>query len=245
MALTEQFREKFAAIVKKNDLLNQEITVEVKPLTTEQAIGKPERDDFPLQRGKERILEARFAGAAGQAFTDAFKDYQGDVASLLALDLSDRFNMSIFTAGANAVLRHLGMIGGTIHCRDQEPSRCAQKLIEHTKQAYPNARRVTLVGLQPAMAEQLAKHYELTILDLDPDNIGTEKAGTVVKDGRQYLSAALAGADLVIATGSTLTNHTLEGIRAAAGDKDLLFFGITCAGAAQLMGLDRYCPLGH
>ena len=61
--------------------------MEVKTLTAQQAIGKPERDDFPLLKGKERIIEALFKGSAGQAFTDAFRDYQGDISSLLRLEI--------------------------------------------------------------------------------------------------------------------------------------------------------------
>ena len=57
MALTDQYRDRFAAIVKENDLLNEEITVEVKPLTTEQAIGMleallPGKEHPPVRRGE-------------------------------------------------------------------------------------------------------------------------------------------------------------------------------------------------
>ncbi len=245
MKILDNFRLTFADIVKENNLLHEVVQVKVKPLTAKQAIGRPDRQDFPLQKGKERILEARFQGSAGQSFTDSFRDYQGTVAELLALDLDDRFNVSVFCASTNAILRHLGLVDGTIHCRDQEPGLCAPKLIEYLSQRHQETRRLTLVGLQPALAEALAKHYELSVLDLDPDNIGQKIAGVRIKDGRTDLAAAVSQSDLVLATGSSLCNNTIDSILAAAGNLPVVFFGITISGAAALLNLERFCPLGH
>jgi hypothetical protein len=245
MNIIQSFRHRFEEIVRDNDLLSEGVQVEVKPLTVKQAIGTPERQDFPIQKGKERILEARFKSGAGQAFTDSFRDYEGTVSGLLGLDLTDRFNASVFCAAANAILRHLGSIQGTVHCRDQEPSRCAPKLADYLAGKHPAARKVALVGLQPAMCEALAQNYELQVLDLDPDNIGQEKAGVLIRDGRKYLQDVISQNDLVVATGSTLTNNTIDDILQAAGKRPVVFFGITISGAAELLGLERFCPLGH
>jgi hypothetical protein len=245
MTTIESMRNRLAQIAEQNGLLAEEVLVEVKPLSAEQAIGNPDRDDFPLQKGKERIIEARFRGSAGQAFTDSFRDYQSDLAGLLALDLSDRFNASVFVAAANAVLNHLGLTEKTVHCRDQEPARCAPQLVEYLGRKHPQAKKVALVGLQPAMAEALAAVYDLAILDLDPDNIGRQMAGAPVCDGRQELDQVAAAADLLVCTGSTISNNTIDLIKQAAGERPLVFFGITISGAASLLGLERFCPLGH
>jgi hypothetical protein len=245
VTINDRFKEEFAAIAEQNGLLDEEVLVRVKPLTAQQAIGTPERNDFPLQKGKERIIEAAFKGQAGQAFTDSFTDYRDCLSGLLGLDLTDRFNLSIFFAAANAVLRQLGLASGTIHCRDKEPTQCAPKLVEYIAEKYPEARRIALVGLQPAMAEALAPAYDLTILDLDPDNIGRQTSGVPIQDGRRDLAQAVDGSDLVVATGSTLTNNTMDTVLAAAGDRPVVWFGITVSGAAALLGLERFCPLGH
>ena len=245
MSTIQDFRQKFAEIAAQNDLLSQEVLVRIKPLSIAQAIGTPDRDDFPLQKGKERIIEADFLGSPGQAFTDSFRDFKSDVAGLLTLDLSDRFNASVFIAAANAVLRHLGLTDRTVHCRDKEPGLCAPQLVEHLQQAHPGAKKVGLVGLQPAMAVALGHTYELAILDLDPDNLGREIAGAKVRDGAKDLNEVAAWADILVATGSTLSNLSMDRIRAAAGKKPVVFFGITVAGAASLLGLERFCPLGH
>lgn len=245
MTTIEAFRQKFAAIAEQNDLLSQQVLVRVKPLTVDQAIGKPERDDFPLQKGKERIIEADFLGGPGQAFTESFREFKSDVAGLLALDLSDPFNASAFIAAANAVLRYLGLTDRTVHCRDKEPTQCAPRLVEYLHQYHSQAKKVALVGLQPAMAVALAEDYQLAILDLDPDNLGRQFAGVTVRDGATDLAEVAEWADLLVSTGSTLSNLSLDAVRRAAGDKPLVFFGITIAGAASLLGLERFCALGH
>lgn len=245
MTVLEIFQQKFADIAADKSLLSEAVQVEVKPLTTKQAIGTPDRQDFPLQKGKERILEARFKNGAGQAFTDSFRDYQGTIADLLELDLNDRFNASVFCAAANAALSHLGLVSGTVHCRDQEPAQCAPKLIEYLIGSHPKTKRVVLVGLQPAICEALAQHYETAVLDLDPDNIGQQIAGAHIKDGRKDLAKAVSQSDLVLATGSTLCNGSIDSVIAASSGRPVVFFGITISGAAHVLGLERFCPLGH
>ena len=245
MSVLQSFKSKFAEIIKANDLLTESVQVIVKPLTAKQAIGTPDRQDFPIQKGKERILEAKFKGDAGQAFTDSFHDYEGTFADLLELDLDDRFNASVFCSAANAALRHLGVVRGTVHCRDKEPTQCSPKLIEYLADKHPETKRIALVGLQPAMCEVLAQHYEVSVLDLDPDNIGGQTAGVEIKDGRKDLAEVVGQNDLVLVTGSTLTNNTIDAVLAAAGQRPVVFFGITIAGAAELLGLERFCPLGH
>ncbi|MCB2192714.1 MAG: hypothetical protein KQI62_14185 [Deltaproteobacteria bacterium] len=245
MSTIETFRKKFAEIANQEGLLKQEVLVKVKPLTTEQAIGTPERDDFPLQKGKERIIEADFLGSQGQAFTDSFHNFKSDVSGLLGLELSDRFNASVFIAAANAVLRHLDLTDRTVHCRDKEPTQCAPQLVDYLRQAHPEAKRVALVGLQPAMAAALGKVYELAILDLDPDNLGRQVGGAKVRNGATDLEEVADWADILVSTGSTLSNLSMDQIRQAAGEKPVVFFGITVSGAASLLGLERFCPLGH
>jgi hypothetical protein len=245
VTVIDRFRKSFAELVEREGLLNEEVRVKVKPLTAQQAIGRPERDDFPLQKGKERIVEAVFKNGAGQAFTDSFSDYQDTLTGLLGLDLTDRFNLSVYFAAANAVLRHLGRAAGTIHCRDKEPTQCAPQLVAYLAAKHPGAKRVALVGLQPAMAEALAAAYDLSVLDLDPDNIGRQTAGVTIRDGLRDLTEVVDRSDLVVATGSTLTGGTLDSVLTAAGGRPVVWFGITISGAAALLGLERFCPLGH
>ena len=56
--------------------LNDEVVVS-SPLSSREAIGELDRDDFPLLRGKEVLMQAAYRGAAGQAFTSASGSLNG------------------------------------------------------------------------------------------------------------------------------------------------------------------------
>ena len=43
-------------------LLGEKVKIKARPLTVDEAIGNPESDDFPLQKGKERLMQAEFRG---------------------------------------------------------------------------------------------------------------------------------------------------------------------------------------
>jgi hypothetical protein len=49
-------------------------------------------------------------------------------------------------------------------------------------------------------------------------------------------------ADLLLATGTTLVNDTIDRF---IGGVPVLFYGITISGAATLLGLNHFCPLGR
>ena len=49
------------------DLLDRNITVKARALSVEEAIGNPESDDFPLMKGKERLMHAELENAAATA----------------------------------------------------------------------------------------------------------------------------------------------------------------------------------
>jgi uncharacterized protein (DUF4213/DUF364 family) len=214
--------------------------ISARPLSSHDAIGSPERKDFPLLNGREFMMEAIFKQSKGQAYTDMPGDYEGTVKDVLSLDLNDNFDRAVFVATLNAVTRHFGLADGTIHCRDKEPGMCARQLPDYVRQ-FGKDPKIALVGLQPAMAEQLTSNFPVRIVDLDQGNIGTEKFGVSI-EGPDQTKEILSWCDLVLATGSMAVNGTITGIGAT---KPVIFYGVTIAGAAQLLGYRRYCPFGH
>lgn len=181
-------------------------------------------------------MEADFRGALGQAFTDRFGDYKGTLEEILTMPLENNYRRALFVAALNAVLRHLGLIAGTVHCRDEGPAECAAQVASFIRNRAGIA-KVTQVGFQPAIAEALAKPFPFRLLDLDPDNIGQKKFGILV-EGPEATDEAVEWADLLLVTGTTLTNDTIG--RFLSG-KPVIFYGTTIAGAAYLMGWERFC----
>ena len=66
-------------------------------------------------------MQAEFSGSFGQAFTDMYGDFEGTLQDVLAMELNNNYRRAIFVATLNAVLRHLGMIEGSVHCKDKGP----------------------------------------------------------------------------------------------------------------------------
>ncbi len=242
MPFLEGIREKFSQLIEAGHLTGEEEVqvVSARPLTPEEAIGRPERRDFPLLKGKESMIQANFKDACGQAYTDMPGNYQGTLKELLALPLRNNYERAIFIATLNAVMRHLKLVDRTIHCRDQEPGQCATHLVEYVRERFDNP-RIAFIGLQPAMVAGLAGHFPIRVTDLDPDNVGQRKGGVVIEDA-SLTDEIIAWSDLVLATGTTAVNDTLAGV---IGRKPAIFYGVTIAGIARLAGYEQYCFCGH
>jgi hypothetical protein len=237
--LYDEIRARALKIIDKN-LLEKNITVKARTLSTEEAIGNPEADDFPLMKGKERLMQAEIDGVYGQAFTDQYGNFEGKLKDILLSDLTNNFRMAIFIASINAALRHMGLIKGTIHCRDKEPEECAGELVKKIKESYGTP-RILQIGFQPRFVEVLSAITELRVIDLDKDNIGTKKFNVII-EGPEKTDEAIEWADLLFVTGSTIANGTIEQF---LNKKTVLFYGTTIAGAAHLMGWKRFCAKGR
>jgi hypothetical protein len=232
----ENLKEVMFEISRDQKLLSKSVQVRARVLTSEEAIGNPEGDDFPLQKGKERLMQAEFLGAKGQAFTDRYGDFEGVLEDVLKMGLGNNFRRAVFVSTVNAVLRHLGRIDKTVHCRDKEPTECAVELASYIRKKYGNV-KIALIGFQPRMVESLASHFPLRVLDLDKDNIRAKKFGITV-EGPEQTDGAVDWADLLAVTGTTLVNGTIGSFLRG---KPFFFYGTTIAGAAHLMKWERFC----
>lgn len=238
MTILETIRDKALSMWDQQGILDESISVTAAPLTAKEAIGTPQETDFPIQKGKEKLMEAVFRGARGQAFTDHYGCFAGSLAEVGALPLTNNFVRAIFVSTLNAVCRAQDLACGTVHCRDTGPRECSEKIFDHISRHY-DARRVTVIGFQPALAEALAKRTDIRLVDLDPDNVGQTKRGVLV-EGEEATRDAVDWCDLMLVTGTTLANDTISQFLT---DKPVLFYGTTISGAAAIMGWDRFCPM--
>lgn len=240
-----RLQEKFLTIATQNNLLNEEITIQTKILKTAEAIGNPDRQDYPLLKGKEFLMEATYGDAKGQAYTDAPSEFTGPLADIIRLELKSTQQRALFIACLNAIMRYLEPDLGTVHCRNNEPEECATEIGEFVEKFAPAF--VGLVGLQPAILESLATRLgpdKVTCVDRDEEFRGQIKFGVpIVWGDRKALAEMSAKADLILATGSTIVNGSLPEILSLAKDHNVPvhFYGTTVAGAAHLLGLNRLC----
>lgn len=234
-----RLRREFALLVDALQLRQAGVKVAAKPLSPEDAIGATRRQDYVLLKGKERLMQAEVMGGKGQAFTSALGYFAGTLEDVLALPLTDDFQRAVYIATLNAVAGHAGKIKNTVHCRNEGPELCARQVVAFFQKNYGQP-RILMVGYQPALAEALHQAFSLTVLDLDPANIGRTKKGVLIRHGAADLDAGIDASDVVFATGSTVCNNTVD--RFYASGKPLIFFGTTGAGAAALLGIPRFCP---
>ncbi len=245
----EEIKEKLRDIIAEHNLGNEVVQVTVGTLTVKQAIGSPTRQDFPLLEGKEVMVEAALHGSYGQAFTDRPGDFTGSLNDVIGLDLNTNQNRAIFIATLNAVMSHLNMTSGFRHCHDEEPEECAKEIARYLMGDVGRV-KIGLIGLQPAILENLVLTFgaeNVRCTDLNPNNIGTRKYGAEILDGHTQTAQLINWCDVLLITSSTLINNTFDEIRkeALSHGKRTIIFGVTGAGAAAILGLERLCFQPH
>ena len=245
----ENSKVKLSELIKEKRLADIDVSVTVKQLTAQEAIGEPGRRDFPIIEGKERVIEAQFLDAKGHAFTDSPGEFVGKLKQILDLPLTTNKNRAIYIATLNAVLRHLDLCEKTVHCKDDEPARCAKEIASHIMETWGNI-KVGLIGLNPAIAESLIQTFgreNVTITDLNMKNIDCVKWGVSIWDGRKMTEPLIKQSDVILLTGTTLVNSTFDCIMSCIHNygKKYLVYGVTTAGICKLMGINRICPYGR
>lgn len=239
MDILSKLKTRFLDLIETNQMGDVPIRVQVRDLTPEEAIGNPEDRDYPLVKGRERLLEADVLGSKGQAFTDFPGRFSGMLKEVAGLPQDNNRNRAVFIAALNALMRHLGQIDKTIHCKDTAPPLCAAELARHLRENFGRP-KVALVGFQPRMAQSMARDFAVKATDMDAENIGQTKFGILIEGPGQTLKN-IEWCDVAVVTGSTVVNDTADALRIG---KPMLFFGVTVAGPAALLGLNRFCPYG-
>jgi len=237
--LHDIIRKEFVKLITENGLQGEEVVIRATPLSPQQAIGNPEDRDYPLVIGVERLMQAEFRGSLGQAFTDMYGDFSGRLSEIVAMDLRNNFRRAIFISSLNAVMKHLGLITQTVHCKNNQPRECSYELARYIEKNYGQP-RVAMVGFQPRMVEALAKRFELRVTDMDQDNIGKEKFGVKIYDP-SHTEENLDWCDIALVTGTTIVNNTIDQFVIS---KPVVFYGVTISGVAKLLGLNHFCPFG-
>jgi uncharacterized protein (DUF4213/DUF364 family) len=226
--------------VAGNELDETIHVLSARTLSAKEAIGNPERKDYPLLKGKEVMIEAVFKGSKGHAYTNMPGDFSGLLREIVQMPLTTNFHRAVLVASLNAVMRSHGLITNTTHCKDGEPETCAQQLSDTIKTRFGHP-KIAFVGFQPAMIAHLSESFKLRVVDLDEDNIGKEKFNIVI-EGPDNTEDILSWSDIILATGSTCVNTTIIKF---LNKNPVIFYGVTIAGIAKSYGFERYCPCAH
>jgi uncharacterized protein (DUF4213/DUF364 family) len=169
-----------------------------------------------------------------------YGNFSGRLSEIASMELTNNFRRAIFISGLNAVMRYLGLITKTTHCRNDEPRLCGYELAKYIEEIYGHP-KIAIVGFQPRFVEALSKNFELRITDMDQANIGTEKFGCTIHSPQMTVEN-LEWCDVALVTGTTVVNNTIDQFVIS---KPVIFYGVTISGAAKLLGLNHFCYFGH
>lgn len=232
-------------ISEADSVMKLEINVSSRALSAEEAIGHAERQDLPLIRGKEVLLQADIEGCIGQAFTGDPITFAGTIDTLLKT-LSDRpGHQALAVAVLNALGKKMGIITNTIHCVHNEPEECGQYISEYLF-SHHGLCNVGIIGYQPALLEHCKNRFGIEhvhITDLNPSVIGETRYGVEVWDGLKDTPRLIETSDVLLITGTILANGTFIDIIPKIENKPYYFFGTTCAALASINGANRLCPM--
>lgn len=104
--ILEELKNRWWKRIVENNLELEKITIRVRGLKPEEAIGRPARTDYPILKGREVMIQAEISGAYGQAFTDEPSNYGGSLISVYSLPLVSNKNRALLVAAINATYRY-------------------------------------------------------------------------------------------------------------------------------------------
>lgn len=199
-------------------------------------------EDYVIVKGEEKVMECSFRDSRAQVFTPAPSSTTLKVSEVLELNLQSIASRSLFYCALNAVMRHYGLISGTVHCRRDSPLECAKLLAEKLRNI--GGKKILLIGYQPAFAQKLSENFDLLITDMNPKNINRRIQKTMILSHAENLKL-IPEVDVVLVTGSSLINGTFWDLYKCAVEnrKRLISYGVSIAGASKILGIERHCPL--
>ena len=164
----------------------------------------------------------------------------------MALPLENNAERALFVATLNSAMRFLFPEIKTVHCRNDTPSLCTKKIINHFAGSLSD-KKIGLIGRQPAMLNALTYSLgadQVCCIDNDDNRDDTAESGTTIRQGPQAeILRLFETTDLVLTTGSAVVNGTLPELLNLGRQYQVpvYFYGASIAGTAKLMDLQRFC----
>jgi hypothetical protein len=239
--MLEELRRIWHSRVQKYNLEKRQASITMHPLKPEEAIGKPSRNGYALMKGRETIIEARVEGAIGHAFTDEPSEYTGSLDQFTTLPLDGNGARARLVAVINATYQFLRFVDGTKHCRDDGPEHCGAKMADYLTRIYSPDSKLLVIGFQPAIVYHMSRKFRnVRVTDMDNDNIGRSIHGLTIESSVRN-KAVIESSNLILATGSSLVNGSIDDIVKWVLGKPLYFYGVSIAAAAYEFNLNRLC----
>ena len=244
MSINELYQQMicgFLALPDISPLLDEPVTVSFSGIP-EQTL-RPEHDPPSTVARPEYCVTAMIREVKGEAYTETPQQFQGTLRQALKIDPSENGISAVTVSAINAAMHYLSLCPGVFPEEPQYPYEYARALCDHVIEHYGRS-NIVLVGYDGYIVKQfMDEGLDFWTLDRDPDHISQDRFHhVVVNSAKRNRESSFVWGRLLIVTGSTLCNGTI--CQYLDSGRDLLFYGITCAGAATLLGLPWFAPAG-
>jgi len=232
--LYEQILSAFHQLEGTDQLLTETVTVTVSE-EPEHTLRPPE--DPPSTVAKpEYCVTAQIRGVKGEAYTETPEPFCGTLQDALSIPVTEKGISAVTISAINAAMNALSLSPGVFSNDQQFHIHYADALCRYVSEHYGNT-RIVLVGYDGYIVKRFMEEgLDFWTLDLNPDHITQNRFGHVIVNGaRKNRDSSLAWGRIFLVTGSSLCNGTI--IPYLESGKELLFYGVTCAGTAALLNL--------
>lgn len=235
----DQIIFRFSALKGAADLLNEEVFV-TGSKQPEKTLRPADEPPSTVAR-PEYCVTAELLGVKGEAYTEEPSDFRGTLKEALAIPPTEKGISAITIAALNAAMSYLNLAVGTFPEEEEEKFRYADALCRYVKKEFGTSNLI-LVGYDGYLVKRfMDEGLDFWTMDNDPANITQDLFHhVVVNNAKRNRESSFVWGKYFIVTGSTLCNGTI--LHYLNSNKELLFYGITCAGAATLLELPWFSP---
>ncbi len=262
MTITELYEQILSEFYKKpgaEQLLEEPVTVTVS--SEPERTLRPEGDPPSTVARPEYCVIAMLGGETGGTYGEAYAE-AGIIADSLKAEVEDIPGKEIFcgtlkealeiaptengispitVSALNAAMSRLNLCSGVFQEGEEFHAMYADALCRYVTEHYGRD-NIVLVGYDGYLVKRfMDEKLGFWTLDLDPDNVSQDRFDHIVVNGAKLnRESGFAWGKIFIVTGSSLCNGTI--IPYLNSGKELLFYGITCAGTAGLLNLSWFSP---
>ena len=202
---------------------------------------RPEEDPPSTAARPEYCVTAEICGVKGEAYTETPSDFEGTLKQALEIPPTEKGISAVTVAAINAAMSFLHLSPGVFPEDPQQHVLYADGLCRYITEQY-GKNRIVLIGYDGYLVKRFMEEgLEFWTLDRDPDHVAQDRFDhVIVNSAKRNRESSFVWGNVLIVTGSTLCNGTI--VQYLNSGKELLFYGITCAGAATLLKLPWFSP---
>ena len=202
---------------------------------------RPENEPVSEAARPEYCVTATLLGIKGEAYTEEPENFSGTLEEALRIAPTEKGISAVTVAALNAAMSYLNLAPGTFPEGEEASVLYADQLCRFVKKNF-GTDNIVLVGYDGYLVKRFMEEgFSFWTMDRDPDNITQDRFHhVVVNNAKRMRESSFIWGKYFIVTGSTLCNGTI--LHYLNTDKEVLFYGITCAGAATLLNLPWFLP---